>query len=309
VLILTLSIIAGLTGLFLGGELLVRGAVAIAGRLGISHLVTGVVIVGAATSMPEMVASVEAALLGSPGIAWGNVVGSNLANILLILGLTAMIAPIALHGVGKRDAVFGLVATLALWALAAAQIAAVWIGAALLAALAVYAAWRVRHPPATLDAEDEEPESAPLTLPLAIALFGGGLALLVGAGQLLVTGAIELATIAGVSETVIGLTIVAVGTSLPELAATLAAAMRGRPDLAVGNVVGSNIFNLLLIGGATMAIAPMPVPAELLDLELPVLAGTSLLLLALCRYAKHIGRMLGLLLFAGFSANTVLLFA
>jgi cation:H+ antiporter len=287
VLILTLSIIAGLTGLFLGGELLVRGAVAIAGRLGISHLVTGVVIVGAATSMPEMVASVEAALLGSPGIAWGNVVGSNLANILLILGLTAMIAPIALHGVGKRDAVFGLVATLALWALAAAQIAAVWIG----------------------DAEDEEPESAPLTLPLAIALFGGGLALLVGAGQLLVTGAIELATIAGVSETVIGLTIVAVGTSLPELAATLAAAMRGRPDLAVGNVVGSNIFNLLLIGGATMAIAPMPVPAELLDLELPVLAGTSLLLLALCRYAKHIGRMLGLLLFAGFSANTVLLFA
>ncbi|QZH75105.1 MAG: calcium/sodium antiporter [Erythrobacter sp.] len=305
-LILILTIVAGLAGLFIGGELLVRGAVAMANRLGISHLVTGVVIVGAATSMPEMVASVEAAMLGSPGIAWGNVIGSNLANILLILGVTAVVAPIAMHGVGKRDAVVGLIATLALWALTFWQMAAPWIGAVLLAALVIYAIWRVRHPPESLDVEEDD---RPLSLWLAVALFAGGVALLIGAGQILVTGAIELATIAGVSETVIGLTIVAVGTSLPELAASLAAALRGRPELAVGNVVGSNIFNILLIGGATMTIAPLPIPAEMLDVELPILAVASLLMLALCRYASHIGRKLGLLLLAGFVANTALLFA
>lgn len=299
-------IVAGLVGLTIGGELLVRGSVAIAHRLGISNLVTGVVIMGAATSMPEMVASVQAALSGSPGVAWGNVVGSNLANTLLILGATAVIAPIVMHGVGKRDAVVALIATLALWALTFTQMASAWIGVLVLVLLVVYIVWRVNH--LRVDDVEEEGESKEPPLPIAIALFVGGLAVLIGGGQLLVTGAIDLAGQLGVSDAVIGLTVVAVGTSLPELAASVAAALRGRSDLAVGNVVGSNIYNILLIGGATMTIAPLPVSAEMLDFELPVLALSALLLLGLCRYAKRIGRGLGLLLLAAFVINTVLLF-
>ncbi|RJY08221.1 calcium/sodium antiporter [Aurantiacibacter aquimixticola] len=303
--ILIASIVGGLVGLFIGGELLVRGAVSIANRLGISHLVTGLVIVGAATSMPEMVASVQAALAGSPGIAWGNIVGSNLANTLLILGATALVAPIVMHGVGKRDAVVGLLATLLFWGIASAQLASVWIGFGLLAALAAYVVWRINHPPELGDDDDEGP---PLGTFAAIALFLVGLGILVGGGALLVDGAIELATIAGVSDAVIGLTVVAVGTSLPELAASLAAALKGRPDMAIGNVVGSNIYNLLLIGGATMTIAPLPVSPEILDIEVPVLAASAVLMLLLCRYAKRIGRVLGLLLLAAFAGNTALLF-
>ena len=304
-LIISLSILGGLVGLFVGGELLVRGSVAMAKRLGISNLVTGLVIVGAATSMPEMVASVQAALEGSPGIAWGNVVGSNLANTLLILGATAMVAPIILHGIGKRDAVVALLATLAVWALAVSQAGALWIGIALLVALVVYIVWRVRHPP-ELEEEDDEKQPG---FGMAIILFLAGLGGLVVGGKFLVDGAIELATIAGISQTVIGLTIVAVGTSLPELAASIAAALKGRSDLAVGNVVGSNIFNLLMIGGVTMAVSPLAIPAEMLDLEFPVLAGSAVLMLLLCRYAHSIGRGLGLLLLAAFTVNTALLFA
>lgn len=305
-LTLVALIVAGLVGLTIGGELLVRGAVAIAHRLGISNLVTGVVIMGAATSMPEMVASVEAALAGSPGIAWGNVVGSNLANTLLILGATAMIAPIVMHGVGKRDAVVALIATVGLWGLTYSGLAAPWIGAVVLALLVVYIVWRVKHP--REDDAEEEGESKEPTLTVAIVLFVAGLAVLIGGGQLLVTGAIDLAGQLGVSDYIIGLTVVAVGTSLPELAASVAAAVRGRSDLAVGNVVGSNIYNILLIGGATMTIAPLPVPAEMLDMQLPVLAASALLLLGLCRFAKRIGRVLGFVLLAAFFVNTVLLF-
>ena len=305
-LILIWTILAGLVGLGLGGELLVRGAVGIAHKLGLSGLVTGVVIMGSATSMPELVASVEAALIGSPGIAWGNIVGSNIANSLLILGATALVAPIVMHGVGKRDSVVALIATLVVWAIAVTRLASPWIGALLLALLVVYVVWRLRHPPESL--EDDE-EDAPKSIWIAACLFAAGLAVLIGGGQLLVTGAVDLARVLGVSEAAIGLTVVAVGTSLPELAATLAAAVRGRPDLAVGNVVGSNIYNLLLIGGATMAIAPIPVAEELLDFEWPVLAASALLLLVLCRYAKRIGRIAGLALLAAFGINTALVFA
>ena len=303
---LILMIVAGLVGLALGGELLVRGAVALAHRLGLSGVVTGVVIMGSATSMPELVASAEAAVLGSPDIAWGNIIGSNIANSLLILGAAAVVAPIALHGVGKRDAVVGLFAVILLWVMTATQLASSWLGIGILVLLVIYVVWRVRHPP---EGVGEEEEGEDPSLAIALLLFLSGLAVLVGGGQLLVTGAIELATIAGISEAVIGLTVVAVGTSLPELAATLAAAMRGRPDLAMGNVVGSNIYNLLLIGGVTMTIAPTPITPQMLDLEWPVLAVCALLLLIMCRHVHRIGRRFGALLLAAFAANTVLLFA
>ena len=135
----------GLVALAVGGELLVRGAVGIAQKLGVSTLFTGLVIVGAATSMPEMVASVQAVLSGSPEIAWGNIVGSNIANSLLILGGAALIMPIVLAGVGRRDSIVALVVTLAVWAVAYLGLGHQYIGVALLATLVVYIVWRYRH--------------------------------------------------------------------------------------------------------------------------------------------------------------------
>ncbi len=298
----------GLVGLAIGGELLVRGAVGIAQRLGVSNLVTGLVIVGFATSMPEMVASIEAALAGSPGIAWGNIVGSNLANTLLILGATAMVMPIALTGTGRRDAVVALMATMVLWGLTAAQVGSTWIGVALLAAIVAYIYWRYNHPHSDVGDDEDEPEPQ-VRLPAAILLFSIGLGLLVVGGQALVAGAIDLACIFGVSETAIGLTVVAVGTSLPELAASVAAAIRGKPGLAIGNVVGSNIYNILLIGGATMGIAPFAIPADLLTYELVLLALSAVAFLIIVARAQQIGRAMGGILLVAFSATIVLAFS
>ncbi len=307
-MIIALSVVGGLIALAVGGELLVRGAVGISLKAGLSTLVTGVVIVGAATSMPEMVASIQAAMVGSPEIAWGNIVGSNIANSLLILGATALIAPIVLTGAGKRDAVSGLAAVVLMWAIGLAGLGAVWVGIALLVLLSAYIYWRVRHPSKAHDYEEEE-AGAPENILLAIVLFVVGVALLIVGGKYLVDGSIALARLFNISEAVIGLTIVAVGTSLPELAASVAAALRGQAGLALGNVVGSNIFNLLLIGGATMAITPLPIPPTLLDFEWPVLAATAVMLVLLCRFVHVIGRWLGGLLLLAFAANTALLFA
>ena len=300
--------VAGLIGLAIGGELLVRGAVGIAQRLGVSNLVTGLVIVGFATSMPEMVASVEAALAGSPGIAWGNVVGSNLANTLLILGATALVTPIVLSGTGRRDAIVALIATLGLWALTASQFGHRGIGFAMFAGIAAYIYWRYNHPHSDVGDEEDEPE-AQIRLPAAIMLFAIGLGLLIVAGQVLVTGAIDLARIFGVSETAIGLTVVAIGTSLPELAASMAAALRGKPGLAIGNVVGSNIYNILLIGGATMSIAPFAIPSDLLNYEMVILAASAVIFLLIVSYARQIGRGVGGLLLALYTGTIVIAFA
>ena len=299
--------LAGLAGLAIGGELLVRGAVGIAQKLGVSTLFTGLVIVGFATSMPEMVASVQASLAGSPQIAWGNIVGSNLANTLLILGVSALVAPIVLSGSGRRDAVIALAATLLLWGLVLSGYGARWIGFALLFGILAYIVWRYRHPGQVAD--EEEDEEGPQNGVIAGLLFVAGLGILVLGGDALVTGAISLATIFKVPETVIGLTVVAVGTSLPELAASIAAALRGKSALALGNVVGSNIYNILLIGGATMSIAPVALPAELAGLQIGLLTASAAALLALLWLAKSIGRALGAVLLAAFIGNVVLVFA
>ncbi|MBO82068.1 MAG: sodium:proton exchanger [Citromicrobium sp.] len=297
----------GLVALAGGGELLVRGAVGIAQKLGMSTLFTGLVIVGAATSMPEMVASVQAVASGSPEIAWGNIVGSNIANSLLILGGAALIMPIVLAGVGRRDSVVSLLATLLVWAIAWWGLASSYIGVALLVALVLYIVWRYRHPPTQVE-EQEEAHPAPNFL-LSLLFFAAGVAALVLGGGWLVTGAIEIASDLGVSEAVIGLTIVAVGTSLPELAASAVAAFRGHAELAMGNVLGSNIFNLLLIGGGTMTLSGQPLPTELLQYGWPIAAASALLLLLMCRFLPGIGRLSGLLMLGAFAGNTALAFA
>ncbi|MEL7319430.1 MAG: sodium:calcium antiporter [Pseudomonadota bacterium] len=299
--------LAGLVGLALGGELLVRGAVGIAQKLGVSTLFTGLVIVGFATSMPEMVASVQAALKGSPQIAWGNVVGSNLANTLMILGVSALVMPIALTGGGRRDAVVALAATLLLWALAASGLGARWIGFALLFGILAYIVWRYKYPGQT--AVDDADTDDDVKTVVAVVQFLAGLGVLVAGGQALVEGAIGLATIFKVPETVIGLTVVAVGTSLPELAASIAAALRGKSALALGNVVGSNIYNILLIGGATMSLAPQPLPGSLAGTQMMLLTASAVLVLGLLWFAKSIGRLVGGALVAIFAANVVLVFA
>lgn len=300
--------VAGLVGLAIGGELLVRGSVGIAQKLGVSTLFTGLVIVGFATSMPEMVASVQASLAGSPEIAWGNIVGSNLANTLLILGVSALVMPIALSGSGRRDAIVALGVTVLLWVLAASQMGARWIGFALLAGIILYIVWRYRHPGAS-QLDEEEDEEGPSNAVVAVLLFLAGLGILVLGGDALVTGAIDLARIFSVPETVIGLTVVAVGTSLPELAASIAAAVRGKSGLAIGNVLGSNIYNILLIGGTTMSIAPFALPADLVGLQMALLTASAVLLLALLWFAKSIGRVTGAALLAAFIGNIVLVFA
>ncbi|MFW5635010.1 MAG: sodium:calcium antiporter, partial [Erythrobacter sp.] len=228
-------------------------------------------------------------------------------NTLLILGLAAVVAPIELVGTGKRDAVTALGVTLVLWALALSGIGARWVGGVLLVGIVAYIVWRYRHPGSS--PPDTGAEAAPVRTLLAVLLFLGGLGVLVAGGNALVFGAIQLATILRVPETVIGLTVVAVGTSLPELAASIAAALRGQPGLALGNVVGSNIYNILLIGGATMSIAPFPLPAELAGVQMALLTASAVLLLALLWQAKRIGRTTGALLVAAFAGNVVLVFS
>ena len=293
-----LLILAGLVGLVAGGDVLVRGAVGLAGKARLSPLVIGVVVVGFGTSMPELVTSVESVLAGSPALAWGNIVGSNVANSLLILGGTALAAPILLGGRDTfRDPLTGAIAAGALLALAFAGMAHRMIGAAFLAAVAFYLilCLRRRHQKEADDLATQQ-ETGSWWRPLAFTT--GGLALLIGGGQVLVTNAIVLAGLLGLSETVIGLTVVAVGTSLPELVTAVVAARKGHPEVAFGNVAGSNIYNILLIGGTTMLLAPQPVPEDLLPLNLTVMTAAAIALLLFPLSRRRIGRMTGALMIA-----------
>lgn len=308
-----LMCLGGLVALVMGGDWLVRGAVSLAARLGVSSLFTGLVIVGIGTSMPEMMTSVEAALAGSSGIAWGNIAGSNIANTLLILGAAALIQPIALdRATMLRDAMTNIFASVLLFAIAWFAWGSVWIGLALLAAVAGYIWWRYSH--TQLDGEAiphaEELSAAPnLKTITAGGLLLVGLGVMVVGASYLVTGAVDLARLFGMSEMVIGLTIVAVGTSLPELTASAIAAWRGHSELAIGNVLGSNIFNILLIGGVTMSVSPGLLPTEMIDVELPMVIASALTLAGFIAFRKRIGRIAGAGLVALFAVNTAFVLA
>ncbi len=304
----------------LGGELLVRGSVSLARRLGVSPLVIGLTLVGFGTSTPELVTSVQASLSGSPGIAVGNIVGSNIANLLLILGLSASIAPIKVaSGALRRD---GLV----MFAVAVLFAVIAWlaplgrgVGVVFVVALAVYviSAWRQEkagaaagHTAAYDKAEAAEEVDAALrpeapskgALVPAVGLTVLGLLLVVLGGRWLVVGAVALATALEVSETVIGLTIVAVGTSAPELVTSIVAAVRRQADVALGNVLGSNIYNILGIGGVTALLAPTTVPASIVRFDNLVMVGVSALAMGLARTGYRIGRREGVTLLCGYIA-------
>jgi cation:H+ antiporter len=296
-----LALIAGLLLLAFGGEYLVRGAVALARRLGVSPLLIGLTLVGFGTSCPELVASVQAALIGSPGIAIGNVVGSNILNILLILGITALISALATSPqVLRRDGVVLICASLAMVAVCLVG----WIGrlggSLLVSTLLFYVVFTYRSERANPNgsaalhiAETELVEPLPRSLRLALIEALLGLAAVIGGAYLLVEAAIVIARQFGVSETVIGLTIVAGGTSLPELVTSVVAALRRQGDLALGNIVGSNIFNILGIIGVTALVRPIAVPQEIVRFDLWVMLAVALLLVLFAKTGWRLSRWEG----------------
>lgn len=291
----------GLVALLAGGDLLVRGAVGVARRFGVSPLVIGLTLVGFGTSAPELVTSLSAALAGAPAIALGNVVGSNIANILLILGVAAVIRPVAAQMAGlPREAAWVGGSALALAALAVSGQISTWSGVCLIGFLGFYLWGAFRS--SSVPSDDLSIPTDPL--PKAATLLVIGLALTIGGAIALVDGATGIARAYGVPEAVIGLTLVAVGTSLPELATTVMAARRGQSDVALGNILGSGIFNILGILGTTALVAPLPVDASLLP-DIGVMLASTALLIGLLFWKKCIGRKSGgmfLLLYAGYMA-------
>ena len=296
-----LYLLAGLIGLFFGGEALVRGSVGVARRLAIPPLLIGLTVVGFGTSTPELLVSVDAALRGVPDIALGNVVGSNIANILLIVGLTALVWPIRVVGATlRRDTAVMIAAALALVPIFAVQPMGLLSGLVLVAGLVGYLIWAYRQPGEAAPEDADLPAPAS-TLVSIVWIIGGLVALMVGA-RLLVDGAVAIARGFGVSEAFIGLTIVAVGTSLPELATSLIAAFRRQSEIAIGNIVGSNIFNVLGILGLTALIAPIPVASRFLTFDLPVMIAVSLVLAVLLLTRPVIGRGMGGVMLAAYVA-------
>lgn len=303
-----LFLLLGIALLTVGGEALIRGSLAAAKRLGVSPLLSGLVIVGFGTSAPELVVSVNAAIEGRPDIAIGNVVGSNIGNILLILGVCALITPLAVKPLAlRRDAVTVVAASLLFLVLVGGSAlgrldATIFLGA--LAAYLVWAYWSERFhaaPSGELhQAEAEELSTVPKSVLWTVIAVVLGLLLLIAGSQVLLIGAIGIAVHFGVPEAVIGLTLVAVGTSLPELSISVIAAIRRHVDVAVGNILGSNIFNLLGILGVSALLQPLPVHSRILQFDQWVMLGTSLLLLFFLHTERRLSRAEGGVLLVGY---------
>lgn len=312
---LGLMILGGLVLLVAGAELLVRGAVKLAEGVGVSPLLIGLTVVGFGTSTPELVTSVQAALIGSPGIAFGNIVGSNIFNILVILGLSALVWPITVSSTALRRDGLLVIGTAVLFGI----LGWLWTldrlaGAFLVLLLVVYLflAWRQERliaasgpdhgaaydkgealelldPTLRPKTPDQPRASGGWIIPFLTAI--AGLALLVFGARFFVGGSVELARLLGLSETVIGLTIVAAGTSMPELATSIMASVRRQADVALGNILGSNIYNILGIGGVTALIAPSDKPQQIVNFDTPVMIGVSVMLLLLMWTGRKISRL------------------
>ncbi len=303
-----LLVLLGLAALVAGGELLLRGAVGLATRFGIPPLVIGLTLVGFGTSTPELVTSLQAAFLGAPGIAVGNVVGSNIGNILLILGIAALLRPVAVDPAAfRRDGAVLVAATLAVIALSLMGTLGRPGGAGLVVALLAYVTFTVvserrRHSAAAALYEAEADIVArPAGSPARLALLAlGGLAVTILGARLLVDGAIGLAATAGVSDTVIGLTVVAIGTSMPELVTSIIAVRKGQGDVAFGNIVGSNIFNILGILGITAMVSPLAVPPQILAFDIWAMLAATLALVVFARTGWRVGRREGAVLLAAY---------
>ncbi len=287
----------GLVILLVAGDVLVRGAVALSLRLGIPALIVSLTIVAFGTSAPELLIAVQAALEGVPALALGNVVGSNTANVLLVLGIPAVISGINTKNSDSQGDFWFMIGTSVLFvALCFAGPLYFWHGTILLAGISVFLsmafvkAHRSRRLQKALQEElgDDHMDWWKIAVLLVLGLIG-----LPFGADLLVDGAVNIAEKFGVDDGIIGLTLVAVGTSLPELATSVMAALRRQADVAIGNVVGSNIFNLLGIMGVASFFGPLPVPAGFLHLDLWIMLGTSLIMAPFVLSYLNIGRAWG----------------
>lgn len=295
----------GLVVLAAGAEALIRGAVRVARALGVSPFIVGFTVIGFGTSAPELVVSLSAALSGSSEIALGNVVGSNIANVGVVLGLATVVAPLAAQmRLLKVEVPLVIGTSLLLWALCWDGHLSRTDGAILLVGfvgLMAYMYRSARAEPPEVKAELGLAVAGKMRVWVAVVLVVVGLCGLVGGAHLMVTAAVKLAQRAGVSEWLIGLTVVAVGTSLPELAAAVAGAIRGEADIVLGNIAGSNLFNILLILGATTVVQPMGVPATARTVELPAMTGFAVLLMLVVANGLRVHRWEGALLLAAYA--------
>ncbi len=301
---LYLQIVLGLVLLLGGAEIMVRGSVAVARRLGVSTLVIGMTVVAFGTSAPELVVTLKANLEGVGGMALGNLVGSNIANVMLILGAAAVLKPISTgHVTLVRDGWVMVAGTVLFTGLVLLGEVGLPSGIALLAAFAAFLWITIRGGNGvgnSLVGEAEELGRFKGPAPIAWMMVVAGLAgLLFGADQL-VAGGTELARRFGVSEEVIGLTVIAFGTSLPELAASIVAAVRGHSDLALGNVVGSNLFNILGIAGIVAVVQPLPVPLQIIGFDIWVMLAATLILMPFAITNRELSRSEAAVLLIGY---------
>lgn len=293
----TAAIIVGLLLLVWSADRFVDGAAATARHFRMPALLIGMLVVGFGTSAPEMVVSAISAANGNPGIALGNAYGSNITNIALILGITALLAPIAVHSqiLRKELPLLLAVTAFAAWQLWDGELSR-WDAVALLALFLAIMGWAIyqgmRGRSDSLGVEmEQELDTKAMALKLAVTWLGVGLLLLVASSQLLVWGAVKIAGLLGVSDLIIGLTVVAVGTSLPELASSLMAVRKGEHDIALGNVLGSNLFNTLAVVGIAGSIHPMQVDSAVMTRDIPVMAGLTIALLVFCYRFRGPGRI------------------
>lgn len=311
------AIVLGLAVLVWSADKFVDGAAATAKHLGMPALLIGMVVIGFGTSAPEMTVSAFAAWEGNPALALGNAYGSNILNIVLILGATAAISAIAVHSdIIRRELPILLAVTVlsgfliwdgAISRLDAAILLLVFFG---IMGWSIYTAMRNRQDALSADVEEELAEHS-MSLQAALVWLVVGLALLIASSKVLVWGAVEVAHALGVSDLVIGLTIVALGTSLPELASSIAAARKGESDLALGNIVGSNLFNTLAVVGIAGAIAPFAVAQEVLVRDYPVMLAVTVGLFIMAygfRKPGHLTRWEGIAMLAVYVAYTGWLF-
>jgi cation:H+ antiporter len=313
-LVTILLFVAGVVLLIWGADLLVRGAAHLAAMAGISPLVIGLTVVAMGTSAPELAVSLRAALTGQADLTLGNVVGSNIANVLLILGLAAVAAPLLVAArVLQREVPTMIGVSLLLWLLAADGAISRLDGLVLLGLLVVFLGVTVVFERRLAEGGGLATAPAPKRdrggVLRNLGLLVGGLILLVAGAQWLVDGAVSFARALGVSELIIGLTVVAVGTSLPEIATSVLASLRGEREIAVGNVVGSNIINILGVLGLTGVLAPQPirVPASALAFDIPVLVATAVACLPIFFNGRMIARWEGALFLAYYIAYTAYL--
>ena len=284
------AIIAGIWMLVLGGNWAINGAVAIAQRAKLSRMFIGATIIAFGTSVPELFTSVNANLQGFPGISLGNVVGSNIANILLVLGAAALVCTLAVKpGEVQRDLAIMLVATTILVAGMLYGIFTLWMGLAMFGLLVALVVWQYRND--QIDAS--EVEDVDMGAGKAVLFVAGGIAALAVGSELLVQGAVTIGGVIGVPEAIIGMTAVAIGTSLPELTASIAAAIKRETNMMFGNIIGSNTFNILSIIGLTAILKPLPVDPAIADFDMwfliAVTVGFAAMLMAGVRITKPIG--------------------